>query len=42
MVLSITKNIITRVESIWSDGDSNVQGWESEESSKYRLDIDLN
>lgn len=39
LTLSITKEIVTRVESHWSDGDSLVQGWETEESNKYKFDI---
>jgi len=39
LTLSMTKEIITRIETQWSDGDISVQGWETEESKKYRFDI---
>lgn len=37
--VSLTNDKITRIELIWSDGDSSVEGWEIDASTKYTADI---
>jgi hypothetical protein len=39
LIVSMTKGVITRVESQWSDGESSVQGWDTEESDRYLFDL---
>ena len=38
--LSLTSDRVTKVEFIWSDGETAVEGWETDGSTKFNSDID--
>ena len=40
--LSLKNDKITKVEIIWSDGDTSSEGWDDDESTRYLGDISAN